>query len=124
MDADATGTFYYGVYTEPYDSGADPPQTPERTGSISVTSFGSATVTEENLKLGKYYVYELTGPGGTPVVSGEGGVFGNGIYYDVTYTGSQAAVNENDPPTVHIINNYETTKVTATKTWVDLASNE
>ena len=74
---------------------------------------------EENLKAGKYYVYELTGPGGTPVESEEGGIFNNGKYYDVTTTGSQAVVNENDPPTVHIINNYETTSVTATKTWAE-----
>ncbi|MBQ6635771.1 MAG: Cna B-type domain-containing protein [Lachnospiraceae bacterium] len=124
MDTSAQGTFYYAVYDELYDSGADPPQTPVRTGSIEVTAFGSATVTEDNLKAGKYYVYELTGLGGTPVESEEGGIFNNGKYYDVTTTGSQAVVNENDPPTVHIINNYETTSVTATKTWEDLSTNE
>lgn len=119
MDAGATGTFYYAIYDEPYDSGADPAQTPIRTGSIQVTAFGAATVTEERLKAGKYYVYELTGPDGTPVISGEEGLVNDGKYYEVTTTGEQAVVNENDPPTVHIINNHRTTSFTANKAWVN-----
>ena len=123
MDTNATGTFYYAVYDEPYDSGAEPAQTPVRTGSIQVTVFGSATVTEERLKAGKYYVYELTGRGGTPVIGGEGGIFNDGKYYEVTTTGEQAVVNENDPPTVHIINNYKTTSVMVNKIWLNNNNN-
>ena len=118
-DTSATGKFYYAVYDEPYDKDADPVQVPVRTGFIDVTTGGTATVTEPKLKMGTYYVYELTGEGGTPVISGEGGIFTNGKYYEVTTTGSPATVTERQTSSVGIVNNYKTIPVTARKTWAD-----
>ena len=116
-DTSATGKFYYAVYDEVYNPNADPAQTPVRTGSINVTANGTATVTEENLKIGTYYVYELTGENGTPVTSG--GIFNGGKYYAVTTTGSPVTVTYGGTSMAGIINNYETIPVTATKTWAD-----
>ena len=125
-DGTATGTFYYAVYDEPYDPAADPAQEPVRTGHIDVTANGTAEITEPDLKIGTYYVYELTGEGGTPVISGEGGifsgergVFNGGRYYAVTTSGSPAAVALGGTSQVDIVNNYETAPVTAAKTWAD-----
>ena len=118
-DTTATGKFYYAVYDEPYDKDADPAQVPVRTGFIDVTTGGTATVTESDLKMGTYYVYELSGEGGTPVISGEGGIFTDGKYYEVTTTGSPATVTEGQTSSVGIVNNYKTTPVTARKTWSD-----
>ena len=116
-DTSATGTFYYAVYDEEYNPNADPAQTPVRTGPINVTANGTATVTEENLKIGTYYVYELTGENGTPVTSG--GIFNGGKYFAVTTTGSPATVEYGESSTVDILNNYVTIPVTATKSWSD-----
>ena len=118
-DTSATGKFYYAVYDEPYDKDADPVQVPVRTGFIDVTTGGTATVTESKLKMGTYYVYELSGEGGTPVISGEGGIFTDGKYYEVTTTGSPATVTEGQTSSVGIVNNYKTIPVTASKTWAD-----
>ena len=116
-DTSATGTFYYAVYDKEYDPNADPPMEPVRTGSIEVTTGGTAEVTEGNLKVGKYYVYELTGEGGTPVTSG--GIFSGGKYFAVSTTGSPATVTLGNTSEVDIINNYETIPVEATKSWAD-----
>ncbi len=116
-DTSATGRFYYAVYDEQYDASADPAQTPVRKGYIDVTENGTATVTEDDLKMGNYYVYELTGENGTPVTSG--GIFNGGKYYSVTTTGSPATVEEDGTSTAGIVNNYETIPVTATKSWAD-----
>lgn len=116
-DTSATGTFYYAVYDEPYDASADPAQTPVRTGSIEVTENGTNSVKEEDLKIGTYYVYELSSENGTPVTSG--GIFSGGKYYAVSTTGSPAAVEEDGTANVGIVNHYETVPVEATKSWAD-----
>ncbi|MBQ1303062.1 MAG: Cna B-type domain-containing protein, partial [Firmicutes bacterium] len=119
-DTSATGTFYYAAYYgEPYDPEADPPQTPALTGHIDVAENGYGEFTEEKLRTGAYYVYELTGENGTPVVSGEGGIFNDGKYYSVTTAGSPAEVEEGQTAQADIVNNYETIPVTATKSWAD-----
>ena len=111
-DTSATGTFYYAVYTEPYNSAS--PQTPTRSGSITVSSNGTGSYIEEHLPYGTYYVYELTGQEGTPITDGSA-VFG-GKFYTVTVNGSPATVSESTP-TVALINNYETISIDATKEW-------
>ncbi len=116
-DTSATGQFYYAVYDEPYDQTADPAQNPVRTGSINVSQNGTASVTENDLKIGSYYVYELTGESGTPVTSG--GIFNGGKYYTVTTEGSPATVEEDVTAEAKIKNNHETIPVTATKSWAD-----
>lgn len=116
-DTSARGTFYYAVYDEEYNPNADPAQTPVRTGPIDVTANGTATITEDHLKIGTYYVYELTGENGTPVTSG--GIFNGGKYFAVTTTGSPATVEYGGTSTVDILNNYVTIPVTATKSWSD-----
>ena len=118
-DTSATGTYFYAVYSAPYN--ADSPQDPVRTGSIPVTSGGTATVTvAPKLPFGSYYVYELTGPGpnGTPI-TGNSAVFGdaeNKVYYDVSVTGSPVTVSD-ESATVTIANNYNTTSVSVEKVW-------
>lgn len=121
-DSSVTGTFYYAVYDEPYDAEADPVQTPVRTGSISVTNNGTRTVTEGGLYYGEYYVYELTGEGGTPIVSGNDGTYSsiNSVIYKVNGSGSSADVAADDV-TVTLSNDRETVSKTATKTWSDNA---
>ena len=111
-DTSATGTFYYAVYREQYDSSS--PQDPMRSGKIEVSENGTASITEEDLPQGSYYVYELTGERGVPITNGSG-VF-EGKYYTVTVNGSPAAVS-NTTPTVSLTNNYETVTVDATKEW-------
>ena len=116
-DTSATGRFYYAVYDEPYDSNADPAQDPVRTGHIDVTANGTGEITESDLKIGSYYVYELTGEGGTPVT--DGGLYNGGKYFTVTTEGSPATITLGSTSTAGIINNYETIPVTATKSWAD-----
>ena len=118
-DTSATGTFYYAVYDEPYNPNADPAQEPVRTGHIDVTTGGTAGITETDLKIGTYYVYELTGEGGTPIISGEGSLYYDGRYYAVTTEGSPATVALGETSKATIKNNYETLPVTATKSWAD-----
>jgi len=81
-------------------------------------------VTEPDLKIGDYYVYELTEEGGTPVISGQGGIFSEGKYYAVTTSGSPATVAEGAISSVGIVNNYDTIPVEAEKSWEDLTTNQ
>ena len=119
-DASATGTFYYAIFDEEYNPSANSAQAPIRTGSIVVSSNGTQTVTETDLICGTYYVYELNGKNGTPIVSGNDGsvqVIG-GICYTVTGSGSTANVGSNAGSAV-LTNNQETVDITATKQWQD-----
>ncbi|MEE0954492.1 MAG: SpaA isopeptide-forming pilin-related protein [Eubacterium sp.] len=127
-DTAATGTFYYAVYAEAYDASADPAQTPVRTGSITVSSGGTAKATEEDLDLATYYVYELDkaySEAGKPIVSGSSGAvkaLSDGVY---TVTGSGTEVTLSDasvPGTAELVNNVKTTECTVTKTWAGSTS--
>ena len=119
-DASATGTFYYAVFDEEYNPSANPAQDPIRTGSIVVSSNGTQTVTETDLICGTYYVYELNGENGIPIVSGNDGSVQviDGICYTVTGSGSTANVGSNAGAAV-LTNNQETVDITATKQWKD-----
>ena len=146
-DASKTGTFYYAVYSTEFDANANPPQTPVSTGSINVTTDGTATATVTELPYGKYYVYELTGQGGTPIVSGTDGTLAviNDIPYTVKGSGTEVTVgasgsaaegtsgddsgndgigqatgtNTSASNSVTLINNYETTSAQVKKVWND-----
>ena len=121
-DTSAAGTFYYAVYSEAYDPDASPAQTPVRTGSITVSSNGTQTVTETGLYYGSYYVYELTGAGGTPIVSGSDGTHQTigGTVYKVTGSGSSATIGaSSQTASAALNNNKETVSKTATKSWSD-----
>ena len=119
-DTSASGTFYYAVYSEEYDANASPAQTPFKTGSISVTANGQGTATETDIPYGTYFVYELTGEGGTPIVSGSDGVRKAvaGTVYQVTGSGTTAVVGESIP-SVTLTNNKETVNVEVEKEWQD-----
>ena len=119
-DSSATGTFYYVIYAEEYDASASPAQIPVKTGSIQVTENGTNTVTVSGLYYGTYYVYELTGENGTPIVSGSEGVRKAiaDTVYQVTGSGSAAEVGESTP-SVSLVNNKETVNVEVEKDWQD-----
>ena len=119
-DTSATGTFYYAVYNEPYNAEASPAQTPVRTGSIEVTADGTKTVTEDQMPLGTYYVYELTGQNGTPIISGNDGIIDeiNGTVYQVTGSGAATSVGTT-AGTASLTNNKETVNVEVEKNWQD-----
>lgn len=120
VDTSATGTFYYAIYKEEYDAAASPAQTPVKTGNIQVTENGTNTVTVPDLYYGTYYVYELTGEGGTPIVSGAEGVRKviADTVYQVTGSGTTAVVGESTP-SVTLTNNKETVNVEVEKDWQD-----
>ena len=118
LDASATGEFWYAVYTEAYDASAEPAQVPVRTGSIEVTENGTTTVTEADLPYRTYYVYELTGENGTPIVSGEGGtvaVLTEGVY-TVSGSGTGAEVGS-EPGQAELVNDVKTIDIPVLKTW-------
>ena len=127
-DGSANGTFWYAVYDSEYDPNADPPQTPVREGSITVVD-GEGEVTEQDLPVGTYYVYELTGENGTPIVSGNNGTHKsiNDTIYNVTGSGTTSSVRDSsgdtESDTAALVNNRQTTNKTGTKTWVDLKAN-
>ena len=119
-DATATGTFYYAVYNEQYNPDADPAQTPVKTGSITITTGGTNTATESDLPYGTYYVYELDGENGTPIVSGDNGVRKviSDTIYTVTGSGTSATISSSTSPgSVALTNNVETTDVSVEKQW-------
>ena len=93
-------------------------QSPVRTGSIEVTKNGSKTVTETELIYGRYYVYELTGEDGTPIISGNSGTHNkiDNTIYNVTGSGTSAIVGDT-AGSVYLTNNKETVNKEATKTW-------
>ena len=118
LDTTKTGTFYYAVYSEAYDAAAGPAQEPVRTGSIVVPAGGTATVTEPDLPYGTYYVYELTGEGGTPIVSGDNGVNTaiGGKVYKVTGSGTAAMVGATKV-TATLTNDEEIVDMDVLKVW-------
>ena len=120
IDKTKTGTFYYAVYKEEFNPNASPAQTPVRTGSIEVSQNGTKTVHEEELDYGTYYVYELTGEDGTPIVSGTDGSYQSigGTVYKVTDSGTSCTVGET-AGAVTLNNDHETVDIPATKTWDD-----
>ena len=124
-DTSATGTFYYAVYSEAYNASADPAQVPVRTGSITIGSEddGTRTATESDLSFGTYYVYELDGAGGTPIVSGNDGVKKaiDNTVYTVTGSGTTATVNAT-AGTVTLTNNHETIDLEVNKAWAPVTS--
>lgn len=115
-----TGTFYYAVYAEAdVENGAPKEGTqPLRTGSITVGDDDNGTHSETiQVPLGTYYVYELTGKGGTPIVESSRQRIGERTYR-VTGSGTSTAVGVTDGSAV-FTNNYETVEKTATKSWSD-----
>ena len=119
-DTTATGTFYYAVYNEQYNPDANPAQIPVARGSIEVTENGSNIATVSDLPYGTYYVYELTGQGGTPIVSGDNGVQKviNDTIYTVTGSGTSATISSSaSTGSVTLTNNIETTDVSVEKQW-------
>ena len=117
VDTSANATFYYGVYAEDY--GQNSSQLPLKTGSITVGSGdnGVKSVRVDGLALGTYYVYELTGPQGTPIQDGAWQTF-NGTVYRVTGSGTSATAAET-PPNVDLVNSTETVNVEVEKIWLD-----
>lgn len=119
---EGTGTFYYGVYasTDVEDGTPKADTTAVRTGSIQVTANGTATVTETDLSYGTYYVYELDGENGTPIVSGNDGVKKviNDTVYTVTGSGTTAVIDSTTPATAVLTNNKETVDIPVDKKWV------
>ena len=119
---EGTGTFYYAVYSAEYDASADPAQVPVRTGSITIGSGdnGTKTATESDLPFDTYYVYELDGNGGAPIVSGIAGVKKviNNTVYTVTGSGTTVVINSTTPASVTLTNNTETVNVPVDKKWV------
>ena len=109
-DTTASGTYYFGVYNDPYTEGDDA----VATTSIMVSS-GTGSVTVPDLTLGNYVVYELTGENGTPITTG-GSVFGT-KYYTVTAEGNPATVSASSTAEVSITNKYETVNKKAKKNW-------
>ena len=95
-DTAKIGTFYYAVYKEADVENGSPKTDakPVKTDSISVTTGGTNTVTVENLPYGKYYVYELDGPNGAPIISGDDGMLTviRGTTYRVIGSGTIATV--------------------------------
>ena len=118
LNTDGTGTFYFAVYNAAYDASADPAMTPVATGSIQVTTGGTDSAHVPNLSFGTYYVYELTGENGTPIVSDNDGVHQpmNGITYLVKNSGTTTTVGST-AGTVTLQNDQETTTVTVDKKW-------
>ena len=94
IDTNARGTFYYAVYDEEYNSSADPVQIPVAKGSIKVTENGAGKDTVSGLSYGTYYVYELDGENGTPIVSGTDGALAmiHGLAYTVVGSGTRVTV--------------------------------
>ena len=120
-DPERTGTFYYGVYTAQC-TGTDSDPDPIRTGFIDVTINGTETVRESDLPYGTYYVYELTGENGMPIVSGTNGkvrTIGS-MVYTVTGSGTTAAVDSETEAPEAVLNNdvktFEFTKIWKTIT--------
>ena len=122
-DTTKTGTFYFAVYKEQYN--AEISQKPIRTGSITVTENGTKTETVTDLPRGTYYVYELTGEGGEPIVSTEAGTRKviNETVYTVTGSGTTATVSETSG-TATLNNNIETVKAKVKKVWDDNGSDK
>ena len=115
-----TGTFYYAVYAEADVEDGVPKADAQavRTGSITVgeDDNGTQTVTIR-VPLGTYYVYELTGEGGEPIVETSRQRIGERTY-QVTGSGTVTEVGVTDGSAV-LTNNYETVEKTATKSWSD-----
>ena len=127
-DSTATGTFYYAVYSEEYNASTNPAQTPVRTGSITVSSGGTAKASEEGLGLGTYYVYELDSAyseGGKPIISGSNGAakaLADGVFM-VTGSGTAVSLNSTSTPgTAELINDVKTTDRTVIKKWAGSTS--
>lgn len=126
-DTTATGTFYYAVYAEDDVENGEPKTgtTPVRTGLITVGSEDNGTnkATENDLPYGKYYVYELTEEGGTPIVSGANGAVHaiESTIYTVTESGTDATINSttlvDSPAKVTLNNDVKTTEIHVTKKW-------
>lgn len=118
IDTTKTGTFYFAVYKEEYN--AEAAQTPVKTGSINVTENGTKTETVTDLPYGTYYVYELTGEGGQPIISTNQGtrtVIGTSVY-TVTGSGTTTIVSDTNG-TVTLNNNIETINAKVQKVWND-----
>ena len=113
-DLDATGTFYYGVYSEGYDPNADPAQTPVSTGAITVNGNGTNTATVDNLPYGPYYVYELDREDGSPIKDGFNTI--GSTEYIVSGSGASATVGST-PGTVTLENNRQTIDIEVDKKW-------
>ncbi len=115
-----TGTFYYAVYAEVDVENGAPKEgaQPVRTGSITVDADDNGTHSETiQVPLGTYYVYELTGEGGTPIVEPSRQRIGERTY-QVTGSGTSTVVGVTDGSAA-FTNNYETVEKTATKSWSD-----
>ena len=122
-DSTKTGTFYYAIYKKAYS--AEVPQEPVKTGSIIVTEDGTKTETVNDLPYGIYYVYELTGENGDPIISTDEGtrtVIGTTVY-TVTGSGTTATVSETNG-TATLNNNVETVNAKVKKVWNDNNSNK
>ena len=115
-----TGTFYYAVYAEADVENGVPKDGAQAisTGSITVEEGDNGTHTETiQVPVGTYYVYELTGEGGQPIVDTSRQRIGQRTY-QVTGSGTSTEVGVEDGSAA-FTNNYETTEKTATKSWSD-----
>ena len=115
-----TGTFYYAVYAAADVEDGAPKEGAQavHTGSITVDEDDNGTHTETiRVPVGTYYVYELTGAGGQPIVDTSRQRIGQRTY-QVTGSGTSTEVGVADGSAA-FTNNYETVEKTATKSWSD-----
>lgn len=123
-DAAGSGTFWYAVYAEEYDPYAATHPAPVSSCSITVGADGTGTDTVSDLLYGTYYVYELDGENGTPIVSNGGSVWHSigGTVYRVTGSGTTATVQSGTTPTAALQNEPFTVDVSVKKIWVTPAN--
>ena len=117
VDTDDAGIYYFNVYkAEDVVEGALKEDAVPVASNVAITvTAGEGSKTVNDLPLGGYYVFELTGEGGDPITNGKATFVGK--FYTVTGAENPAMVAEETTVEVTVTNTYETVTVTGTKTW-------